>query len=171
MIEIELEEGLICSADYFLPKYERKIPKPKKSYVKPESIKKLEEDWKVWHYSNTNIEKGLQYYIRYSDKDTNSLTKAIIAWFESNGHFASRRNTQGTWNARLGKFIKSGSTKGAEDIDGTIKGRNIKIEVKFGRDKVSPDQTKYRKNIEKAGGIYMIVKTFDNFLEQINRID
>jgi hypothetical protein len=171
IIELPIDNFMVCTMDDFIPTIVRKPKKAKAPYTKPDSIKQLEEDWKVWHYKDTGIEPRLQYYKRYSDSSTNGLTKAIIAWLECHGHYGSRRNTTGTWSQALKMYIHSGSTNGAEDIDSTLGGINVKIEVKFKKDKPSDDQKKYRKNIENAGGHYIIVKTFDDFLKQISKYD
>lgn len=39
----------------------------------------------------------------------------------------------------------------------------MKIEVKHGRDRQSEAQKKYQADIEKAGGVYYVAKTFDEF--------
>lgn len=162
----------ISNKDLGIPEFKvRKAKKPKPKYVKPESLKQLQLDYQAFKYKGKEDSFPPEYRLTYkfSDNSTNDLTKSIIAWLECHGHFGSRRNTQGTWNERLGMFIKSGSTKGAEDIDITIHGINIKGEVKFGKDKVRPAQVIYRKKIEDAGGHYEIFKTFDGFLEQIQQ--
>jgi hypothetical protein len=49
-----------------------------------------------------------------------------------------------------------------------VKGRAIEIEVKYGKDKLRPDQIIYKQKTEAAGGVYLVVKNFDSFLEQIS---
>lgn len=71
-----------------------------------------------------------------------------------------RKRTIGT-----GKYVKSTTTNGTADISATIKGRSVKIEIKWQKDKQSDDQKKYQQSIEKSGGIYIIVKTFDDFVD------
>ena len=46
----------------------------------------------------------------------------------------------------------------------TYGGINVKCEIKYGKDKQSEDQKKYQADIEAAGGIYIIVKTFHDYL-------
>ena len=62
-------------------------------------------------------------------------------------------------------------TKGSADISATIQGKSIKIEIKWGKDRQSPAQAKYQAEIEKAGGIYLIIHTFDEFYEWYTAID
>ena len=71
-----------------------------------------------------------------------------------------RKRTIGT-----GKYVKSTTTNGTADISATIKGRSVKIEIKWKKDTQSKDQKKYEASINKAGGIYIIVKTFDDFVD------
>ena len=76
-------------------------------------------------------------------------------------------NTQGNYNAKLGKWVKSGSTRGMADISAVVDGRSISVEVKIGKDKVRESQLKVKAQMEKAGGVYLIVRSFDDFIEQI----
>ena len=63
------------------------------------------------------------------------------------------------------KYIKGTGTKGSADLSATIKGRSVKIEIKWGKDRQSQEQKEYQKHIESAGGIYYIARTFDEFIE------
>jgi hypothetical protein len=67
------------------------------------------------------------------------------------------RQLKGTWTP-------STSTKGSADISATIRGRSVKIEVKYGKDKQSEVQKKYQESIEQAGGTYFIARNFDEFM-------
>ena len=84
-------------------------------------------------------------------------------------------NTQGTYNKKLGKYIYSGAKRGMADISAVINGKHISIEVKVGKDKPRPEQLKVKEQVEQAGGVYIFVSSFDNFLSQIaeyeNNID
>jgi hypothetical protein len=109
----------------------------------------------------------------YKDSTANGLTKAICDYINYNGYQAERINTMGTAREKkttAGKVIgvtwtKGTSTAGSADISATIKGRSVKIEVKIGKDRQSEAQKRYQENIEKAGGIYIIAKDFDSFVE------
>jgi hypothetical protein len=46
----------------------------------------------------------------------------------------------------------------------------VAIEVKIGKDRQSEAQKNYQAMIEKAGGIYWIVKSFDDFYEKYTSI-
>ena len=116
----------------------------------------------------------------WKDTSANGLTKCIIFWINAMGGQAERISNQGQY--REGKKIDVGTgeiaykkqlpgkwtpgqgTKGTADISATIRGRSVKIEVKYGRDVQSDAQKQYQEMIEKAGGVYIIAKTFDDFV-------
>ena len=120
---------------------------------------------------------------KYTDNSTNNLTKCVIDFLNMSGMQAERINTTGRYvenkttfvdivgrqrTIGSGKYIKGTGTKGSADISATIFGRSIKIEIKYGRDVQSNAQKEYQQSIEQAGGIYIIVRDFDSFLEWFN---
>ena len=120
---------------------------------------------------------------KYTDKTANGLTRCIIDYLEFNGCQAERISTTGrmvdntkTFTNVLGitkqigskKWIKGSGTKGSADISATINGKSVKIEVKIGKDRQSEHQKKYQESIEKSGGIYLIAKSFEDFIKQCN---
>lgn len=115
---------------------------------------------------------------KFTDNSANALTKSIIAWIELNGYQAERINNTGRYvdNKKTvknimgqsitigsGQYIPGTGTKGTADISATIKGKSIKIEVKFGKDRQSEAQKEYQATIEKSGGVYFIAKDFESF--------
>jgi hypothetical protein len=112
----------------------------------------------------------------WNDNSANSLTKSIEFYINANGFQAERINTMGVY--REGKKIQVGEntrqlkgtwtpstgTKGSADISATIRGRSVKIEVKYGKDKQSEVQKRYQESIEAAGGTYFIARNFDDFM-------
>jgi hypothetical protein len=116
--------------------------------------------------------------VKYTDKTANGLTKCVIDWCILNGHFAERTSNEGRvidsrktvtdtlgFNRTIGtvKRIKSSGTIGTSDVKAVINGKMIAIEIKIGKDRQSDAQKQYQAKIEKAGGIYWIVKSFDEF--------
>jgi hypothetical protein len=124
----------------------------------------------------------LAYIPPYSKRDnsTNGLQSCIIDFLNYSGWQAERINTMGR---KIGKkevyvdvvgfariigserWIKGTGTKGSADISATIKGRSVKVEVKYGKDRQSSDQKKYEQEVTQAGGVYLIAKTFDGFID------
>ena len=122
---------------------------------------------------------------KYNDRTANGLTRCIIDWLRFNGHQAERISVSGRYidkskvvsdcigNKRVigsGQWIKPTMQVGTADISATIRGLSVKIEVKIGNDRQSEAQRQYQKQIETAGGVYMVAKTFDDFLEQYLKI-
>jgi len=116
----------------------------------------------------------------WKDTSANGLTKCIIFWINAMGGQAERISNQGQYRAGKkievgtgeiqytkelkGKWTPGQGTKGTADISATIRGRSVKIEVKYGKDRQSDAQKQYQEMIEKAGGVYFIAKTFDEFV-------
>jgi hypothetical protein len=142
-------------------------------------------------YTDLYLKYQLEKYPSFKDKmncipspklvenGSNSLTKLIVEFININGYQAERISTTGRMldNTKVStdilggkrtigsvQWIKGNSTKGSADISATIKGRSIKIEVKWGADRQSEIQKKYQSDIERAGGIYFIAKSFDEFI-------
>jgi hypothetical protein len=137
--------------------------------------KALLHELKLKKYAETHPNYPQDYIPKtmYKDSTANGLTRAICDYINYNGYQAERINTMGTAREKkttAGKVIgvtwtKGTSTAGSADISATIKGRSVKIEVKIGKDRQSEAQKRYQENIEKAGGIYIIAKDFDSFVD------
>ena len=118
---------------------------------------------------------------KYSDITANGLTKCVIDFLNYSGHQAERISSMGRMidkrkdsidvmgNKRVigsMQYIKGTSTNGTADISSIINGKSVKIEIKIGADRQSKAQKDYQIATEKAGGIYLITKTFDEFMTQ-----
>lgn len=121
----------------------------------------------------------------YTDKSANGLTRCVIDFLRFSGHQAERINCTGRpldntqvvtdvigTSRRIGSvtWLPTSGQKGTSDISAVIRGKAIKIEVKI-RDKQSEDQKSYQLQIEKAGGQYWLVRSFDEFMafyQQLN---
>lgn len=148
------------------PQPPRKTPKAR--YIKPASVKQLEND--VLELKKLKY-PGQPYLCKKSLRDdtANSLTACIQEWAKVNNAFCQRQNSQGQWDVRLGRYRHSGTTKGIADLLILWNGITIHVEVKINRDKQSKVQKDVQDSIERAGGIYIIVKSYNNFLEQIKK--
>ena len=145
-----------------------------------QSIKVLQD--LIWQLECVKYPRMPKEYVAkrtYTDTTANGLTKCIIDWIKANGYQAERISNTGRYidNSKIvtdsmgfqkkigsGQYIKGTGTNGTADISATIKGRSIKLEVKIGADRQSEAQKKYQEDIERAGGIYIIVKDFDEFM-------
>lgn len=132
-----------------------------------------------------NLPESARYIGKFSDKTANGLTRCIIEWLRLNGQQAERISVTGRYidNTRVatdclgtkkkigsGRWIKPTMQKGTADISATINGRSVKIEVKISEDRQSEAQRQYQRQVEAAGGVYMIAKTFDGFMMQYKKI-
>jgi hypothetical protein len=154
-----------------LPQYtKRKVFKGKK-YVKPQSVKDFEIEHMHFKMKGKTLPRSLWVDSSFSDKTANDLTKLIMKWMEVHGHFAARINSGAVYDARLGCYRKgSGATVGMADINAVMGGKSVSIEVKIGKDKIRESQIKVKAQIEAAGGVYIVVRTFDDFLTQIKEL-
>lgn len=103
----------------------------------------------------------------YRDDTANGLTRSIIDWITFNGGSAARISSQGQMRVIRGikKWTKGSTRKGVADIHAVHNGRHISIEVKIGKDKMSPYQSEEQRRIESAGGLYFTAKTMPAFIE------
>ena len=121
---------------------------------------------------------------KFRDYTSNGLTKCILAFLRIKGHQAERINSTGrivdkrmSYTDIVGRrrtignyeWVYSTGTKGTADISAIIGGRSVKIEVKHGRDRMSDAQRRYQEDVEKAGGIYFIVRDFQEFFDWYNK--
>lgn len=115
---------------------------------------------------------------KYNDQNANGLTRCIIDFLSFSGWQAERINNTGrvidrrsSYTDILGRnktiggleWVKGTGTDGTADISATIDGKSVKIEVKIGKDRQSQKQRQYQQRIERAGGIYVIAKSFQGF--------
>ena len=157
----------------------------KKRYSKPESIKLLEvlatAKLKDRYPTNPYPPK-----VSYTDATTNGLTKCVIDFIKFSGFHAERVNSTGaikdnrkTSTDVLGnvrtigsvQWIKSTTQTGTADISATVKGKSVRIEIKCeatGDRYQSEAQVQYQKQIEQAGGVYIVVRNFTQFYDWFN---
>jgi hypothetical protein len=124
--------------------------------------------------------------IEYNDRSANGLTKCVLDFLLLSGHFCERTGNEGrvidgrkTYTDVIGrqktigtvKRIKSSGTKGTSDLKAVLYGRMIAIEIKFGSDRQSQAQKDYQAMIERAGGQYWIVKTFEDFYDKFKTFE
>jgi hypothetical protein len=159
--------------------------KDKKKFVKSDAVKELE---RLAFEKLKEKYPNFPYPIKpkYSDRTANGLTKCVIDYIELRGFQAERINSTGrqidnriTSTDVLGnqrtigsvKWIKSSGQVGTADISATIQGRSVKIEIKCeatGDNKQSKGQIEYQKQIEVSGGVYLIVRNFEQFYNWFN---
>ena len=117
----------------------------------------------------------------FSDKTANKFTTAIVAYLQDYlGYMAYRQSTEGRYRAgetvvdvvgrtrvMKGRYIPA-AKKGLGDATAVLKGgRYVSIEVKIGRDTQRDDQSKVERQITRAGGGYILVHNWPEFLVKI----
>jgi hypothetical protein len=128
-----------------------------------------EEQKKQWETAFGNIPK------KKKSSPANQLTSDIMDYLLEYNCAVARINTTGIYDEKLGRYRKSGSTNGVEDINctypldvkGITIGLTIAIEVKIGKDVMSDDQKKRKQRIELAGGIYIVAKELQQFKDEL----
>ena len=93
----------------------------------------------------------------------NTLTRHALRILDLNGFECWRQNNGGVWDATKGVFRKNSSTPGVSDIIGYHRktGRFLALEVKAGKDKLSPEQTLFLEKVKRSGGVAFVVRTTD----------
>lgn len=94
---------------------------------------------------------------------SNELTREIIKFIYPKYGFAWRQNSQGVITAQ---GFRTGAKKGVADILACVSGRFIAIEIKIGKDRLSDEQIGFMKNIKFAGGIAIIILSWEDFIHQ-----
>ena len=130
------------------------------------------------------LPEGARSCRKYTDRTANGLTRCIVDFLRFNGWQAERINCTGQpldqtkvitdvlgSSRRIGsvKWLPTSGQRGTSDISAVIRGRAVKIEVKM-KDKQSDDQKAYQQAVERAGGIYLIIRSFEEFIRYYNEI-
>lgn len=117
---------------------------------------------------------------KFSDRTANGLGKCLKTFSIVEQFQCERISTEGrvidsrkTVQDCLGhrkvigsiKRIPTSGTKGSADYSLTINGRSIKVEIKIGKDSQSYAQKEYQRQVEAAGGIYLIISSFQQFYD------
>ncbi len=110
---------------------------------------------------------------RLAKSPANQLTSDVMKFLRLQGHHVSRVNTMGV--LREGKMTTGGGTLGAADLSVIMRNsRDVviawELEIKIGKDRLSEAQMAYSESVIKAGGHYSVVKTFDDFHIQYQKL-
>lgn len=149
--------------------------KPRAKYVKPESVRAFENEYNAHKYDkNPDFPAYARTRTTFRDDTANGLARLIEMhglWYN---YFVGRVNTTGIYDPKTGKFRNTGARKGMADLSAVVDGKPVQIEIKAGNDKPRTDQLATAAAYEKAGGLYVFVHNFDEWLqvyEQIRHIN
>lgn len=106
------------------------------------------------------------------------LTDAIISYVKMTGGAARSINNSVPYDKNKGVYLTGIVKRGTEDItctmpiifSGTKIGLHVGVEVKIGKDRQSEYQKRREEELHRAGGIYIIAKTFDQFKQDWDNI-
>jgi hypothetical protein len=122
---------------------------------------------------------------KFTDQSSGGLTDAIIFFLNEVYPLLYKRKafvwrqgsegryrpgevlTEGLWGTKKqmpGKWLP-GLTNGIGDIMGAINGQAVAIEVKIRTDTQKKAQAKFQANFERGGGIYVIARTWEQWIE------
>ena len=95
--------------------------------------------------------------------------RAVLHWLDMRGIFAWRNNTGVYPETRGGvkRWIAYGC-KGSPDIITVYRGRFVGLETKTQKGAQSDDQKAFQAKLEKAGGIYVLLRP-DTYPQQLER--
>ena len=138
-------------------------------------------EWQI-RCSKTRMRPDYVSKTKFTDITANGLTKCITTFLNLKGHRADRISSAGRYiddskivtnvlghqrKIGTGKFIKGETRNGYADINATILGFSVMIEVKI-KDKMSESQIKFAEAERNAGGQYWVSHNFDEFLTEYN---
>lgn len=100
--------------------------------------------------------------------NTNKLTQYTIMVLKLSGFNVWRQNNGGVYDPTKKVYRRNSSTPGIPDIIGYKKDTGVfaAVEIKVGKDKLSSYQIEFAEQLQKSGGWYWVVKTF----EDVNKI-
>ncbi len=112
----------------------------------------------------------------YTDRTANGLTKCVVKYVTLLGGFATRVTTTGQMRATGKTEVSAGQMKwvygttrrGTPDILGVLNGKQLAVEVKIGKDRLSPAQIEVQQQISAGGGYYFIARDFESVYKWIN---
>ena len=104
---------------------------------------------------------------------TNLTTEAIVTHLNFHCFKAWKVYNGAVYNVKAQSYQKDlTKLKGVSDIIGfnKLNGLFIAVEVKTGKDELSPEQIEFLSIVKRAGGIAIEAKTYDDFVKQFNEL-
>ena len=137
-----------------------------------ECFKKMGDAYTIDHI--IPISKGgehVNYNIQLLCHPCNSMKQArilerdiqytILQYLKAKKIFSYKNSTAGIYKKATGSYIPSQSV-GSPDIIAVIDGVYVGIEVKGPKGKQSADQKQFQKDLEKAGGLYILARSVED---------
>lgn len=139
------------------------------TYLKSDEVRALENLCDQYR-KRKNPDTPKKYY---SDKTAHELEKCIINYCHLFGVFAEKVQSMGrTIFKGQPIYVRNSNTTGQADLSLIIYGKAIKVEVKCkwtGDRYQSEAQKKYQRNVERSGGLYLIIRDFAEFKQWFDK--
>ena len=144
---------------------------PRTRYAKPAALIDFENEYNAAQAQKfARIPPECRARTTFSDRDANSLTRAIIAHLRFHGYFAARVNSTGIYDQRRGTWRTSNARRGLADISAVIAGRSVQLEIKAGNDRPRGEQMQVQREVRASGGVYEFVHNFPEYIALYNRL-
>lgn len=103
---------------------------------------------------------------KFSQSDSNKLTAAVVEFLNYQPDtYAWRVNNGAIFDPKIQTHRTTNTVRGIADISACVRGQMWQIEIKVGKDRQSEDQKRFAERVEKAGGRYFLVRSFDEFTQ------
>jgi len=137
----------------------------------PKNLKELNAFALRWKEENSSLPAYAIVKPGFKDSSANELTKTVVYDFVTvRGGAAYRINNGAVYDAKRKSYRKGSVRKGVPDIIGILHGRFFGIEIKYGKDRQSADQRTVQLEIEQAGGVYFIAKSYEDYLTKLKDV-
>jgi hypothetical protein len=108
--------------------------------------------------------------VRVKQQTESQLVSACLAYLKAAGVLAWRSNNTGIYDPTKGQFRAFRGLKGVSDIIGVAGGgRLLAVECKTGRGVLSADQTWFLGQVDRLGGVALVVRDVGELIEGLKR--
>ena len=97
-------------------------------------------------------------------KSTEKETQAAVIEYLTYKGIFHYRNNSGAFKTESGGFYRMGMA-GAPDIICVVEGVYVGLEIKDVKGKLNENQILFKERLEKAGGIYLVIRSIDEVIE------
>lgn len=132
------------------------------------SLKKLETLVHARDCAKTSMPAWAVPKTKFTDKTASGLATCVTTFIELQGGFSTRMSVEGRVIIDgMGnvKRIPSSNLKGSADTTGCFLSVRLEVEIKINKDTQKENQIKFCDRIKNADGFYLIVRSFEQFVE------
>lgn len=108
-----------------------------------------------------------------AQKET-AIVRSCLTWLNACRFFAWRNNTTGVYRKGAAGAMQylpvPGQYPGAPDLFAVLGGKIYGIECKSAKGKQTQDQKFWQERFEKAGGIYILVRSLDDLMRSFKQL-